>query len=165
MTAAALFIDGLEFFPGSTRDQFKAMAAALSARGYAPFFGKWNDPPAGTIFDGYDKILIVGHSYGGHEAIKLCGRLTSRMVGGLVILDAVNQDVPWPLQFSADPFPIPPNVVQPLSIKRTPITYPFSQGFDETGFNRLREIDHGAFPRDPEVIRQVDEWVGLKLAA
>lgn len=159
----AAFINGLDFPPGSTRGQFRAMADALVPLGYQPIFGDWNSPPNPELsLD--QNLIIIGHSLGGHEAIKLCYRLFPRKVLGLVLLDAVHQDSGFFGQYATDDFKVPPNVISPLSIKRSAWFPPISRGFDETGFNRTVNIGHGEFPKHPGIIMQVEERVA-RLAA
>lgn len=149
----AIFITGLDFPAGSTRGSFAAMAAALSE--YVPSFVAWDDPF--TITPEADRLLVVGHSFGGHEAVKLCRRM-QRQVDGLILLDAVHQIGPVSQMFSPA-FEVPDNVRWPASIRRRCWGPPFSRGFDRAGFNRIVNLGHAEFPRHPLIIQMVRNWV------
>lgn len=158
MKKVAVLITGLDWPPGSTKDSFRPMAAELEKLGYQPLFGSWDNPPLTSLLWEFEERVVIGHSFGGHQAIKMCEEARPVKINGLCILDAVHQVASWRQPFMRD-FAIPINVVSPLSIKRTPLFVPWSKGFDQTGFNRTLEIGHAEFPTHPAVIDMIARWL------
>lgn len=149
--AKALYITGKDFGIGDTVHAFVPMGARLEAIGYDPVYATWDSHPLPSDI----KVdLVVGHSFGAHEAVKFCRRAQYPVVG-LVILDAVHQDTPLLAQFFSEPLEIPFQVKWPLSLRRRCFGWPYSVGFDQPEFNRIVNVNHGDFPKAPAVIEIV----------
>lgn len=124
-----------------------------------------DDDSIASIVNNYrGPVVLIGHSYGGDETVKLARRV-HRSIEGVVLLDPVARGA-WGFPPGGQHFRIPESVQRAICFYRPgsdwPVSYPIINP-TVSYENRPRRIGHNAFCSNSEVRRCILEMASAQV--
>lgn len=111
--------------------------------------------------------VVIGHSFGGHTAVKFAQSIAPREIKLFILLDPVYQDENAFERWTGRTFEAPVNALIPWCFHRQDGAgreWPFSTYFSAPALNEYVQEDHGRFMLNEHVRERITEFAkGLKL--